>query len=153
MTALTVRQTPTSLAISTTTGHTLLSSAVARDLAARPDRAATVAVCEAMIAHSSPSTVSQVAATYERLAVHYPPSARLSPGQVQSLKADWLRLLGHLPPDILQEAADRYLMSEARFMPTPGQLNAIAAPIWSVRQILARRAREALDLICEQVAA
>lgn len=86
--------------------------------------------------------------TFERLAVHFPES-KLSPKERIVVKRDWLRLLGHIPADILANACDAYLMSGARFFPTPGQINVIAEPAAKYRHALANRARDTLAAIKE----
>jgi hypothetical protein len=104
-----------------------------------------------VIAAEAPAEPAQFAVTLERLWLHYP-EHRLSPQEQRLVIQDWRRLMGHLPADILQAAADAYVMSPARFAPTPGQLNALADKLWSYRKALVSRAREAIALIHQQVA-
>lgn len=132
-------------------GLKFLPKSVARDLASLPDRAEVVAECQAVIAAERPARPDQFAIVLEKLALHYPEN-RLSPGEQKLVLQDWRRLMGHLPADILQAAADAYVMSPARFFPTPGQLHAQADKLWGVRKILAQRARDTLELIQQQVA-
>ncbi|NEX95403.1 hypothetical protein, partial [Caulobacter sp. 17J65-9] len=118
----------------------------ARELAALPDRAAVLAECRAALAAAEPAPPAAFALTLERLALHYPES-RLTPPEQTLVAKDWRRLAGHLPADVLARAADDYVLSPARFFPTPGQLLALAEPAFAWRRALARRARQTLDLI------
>lgn len=102
--------------------------------------------CRAVIRASEAAPAVDFAVQIERLALHYPES-RLTRQEQGVVLKDWRRLLGHLPTDILAEAVDEYLLSPARFFPTPGQLDAIAGPKWRYRQLLARRAREVRALV------
>lgn len=102
--------------------------------------------CQSIIRAGSPAQPEAFAVTIERLALHYPEN-RLSPAEQRLLLKDWRRLMGHLPADILAAAADAYIMSAARFFPTPGQLNAIAEKAWGARKLLAQRAKDALALM------
>lgn len=102
--------------------------------------------CRQIIAAEQPARPDQFALILEKLSLHYPES-KLTPAERKLVLQDWRRLMGDLPPDILQAAVDAYVMSPARFFPTPGQLYAAADKIWSYRKLLARRARETLELI------
>lgn len=86
------------------------------------------------------------AAEFERMALHFW-EGRLTPAEEKIVKADWLRLMGHIPADLMREAVDRYLLSTARFRPTPGQLLDVIASDLRYRQSLANRATEALKLL------
>jgi hypothetical protein len=119
---------------------------VARQLASAIDRDAVVRECRSILAAETPARPEQFALILEKLALHYPEN-KLSPAEQKLILQDWRRLMGELPPDILQAAVDAYVMSPARFFPTPGQLYTVADKIWSYRKLLARRAREALALI------
>lgn len=99
-----------------------------------------------------PTSLPEFAVIVERMWLHYPES-RLPETERILVAEDWRRLMGHLPADILQAAADAYVMSPARFSPTPGQLSAVAEKAWSYRKLLAGRARETLALIGAQVSA
>lgn len=123
---------------------------MARDLAAAPERGEVVRECQQVLAAEKPAQPEQFAVILEKLSLHYPEN-RLSPAEQKLVVQDWRRLLGHLPADILQAAADAYVMSSARFMPTPGQLYAVAEKLWGYRKCLAERARETLAAIQAQV--
>ena len=110
------------------------------------DRSPVLAECQEIIDAARPATAEQFALIVERFALHYP-EAKLTPQERKLVMRDWLRLLGHLPADMLEAAADAYVMSPARFFPTPGQFNAVIERAWNYRQALARRARETLDLM------
>jgi hypothetical protein len=125
---------------------------VARELATLPERAELVAECRAVLAAEAPAAPEAFAVILERLALHYPEN-RLEPAEQKLLLKDWRRLMGHLPADILAAAADTYVMSPARFFPTPGQLNAVASKLWAMRKLLAQRARDTLELIEQERAA
>lgn len=129
----------------------MLPKNVARDLAASPERADVVRECQQILSAERPAKVEQFAVILEKLSLHYPEN-RLSPAEQKLVLQDWRRLLGHMPADILQAAADAYVMSPARFMPTPGQLNAIAEKLWGYRKRLADRARDTLAMIQQQTA-
>lgn len=107
--------------------------------------------CQQILSAERPAKVEQFAVILEKLSLHYPEN-RLSPAEQKLVLQDWRRLLGHMPADILQAAADAYVMSPARFMPTPGQLNAIAEKLWGYRKRLADRARDTLAMIQQQTA-
>jgi hypothetical protein len=128
-----------------------LPRSVSRELAASPNRSEILSECRAILAAEAPANEREFATVIERLWLHYPES-KLSPAEQRLVVQDWRRLLGHLPPDILQAAADAYVMSPARFAPTPGQLYALAEKLWGYRQRLAARAKETLSMIQQQVA-
>lgn len=115
----------------------------ARHLATLPERDEIARECSLVVAADTPAVPQDFALTFERLAVHFPES-KLNAGEQTVLKRDWLRLLGHLPADIFANACDAYLMSGARFFPTPGQINQIAEPAAKYRALLANRARDTL---------
>ena len=102
--------------------------------------------CQAIVAAERPASPQQFALIIEKLALHYPEN-KLTPAEQKLILQDWRRLMGELPADILQAAVDAYVMSPARFFPTPGQLYAVAEKIWSYRKLLAGRARETLSII------
>lgn len=127
-------------------GLRFLKKSVARELATLPERDDIVRECLAVVNAEAPASPQSFAVTLERLALHYPEN-RLTPAEQKLLLKDWRRLMGHLPSDILAAAADTYIMSAQRFFPTPGQLNTVAERLWQMRKLLAKRARETLDLI------
>ena len=127
-------------------GLKYLPKNVARQLADEPNREMVLAECQAIVSAEAPAQPEQFALILEKLALHYPES-KLTPSEQKLVVQDWRRLMGHLPADILQSAVDAYVMSPARFYPTPGQLNAIAEKLWNYRRLLAGRARETLALI------
>lgn len=133
-------------------GLKLLPKNVARVLADLDDRSSVVTECQAIMAAERPANIAEFAVILERLWLHYPDSAR-APQEQKIIADDWRRLMGHLPADILQSAADAYVLSPARFSPTPGQLSAVAEKAWAYRKALAGRARETLALIGAQVSA
>lgn len=149
MNDLTVLPTPAPLSVES--GLTLLPKSVARELAALPERGDVIRECRAILAAEAPANVEAFGVILEKFGLHYPES-RLEAPEHRLVMQDWRRLLGHLPPDILQAACDAYLMSPARFFPTPGQLNALAEKLWAYRRMLASRARQTLDLIQQQTA-
>jgi hypothetical protein len=102
--------------------------------------------CQAIIWANTPSPPQAFALAFERLAIHYPES-KLTQEEQTVQRGDWLRLLGHIPADIFSSACDAYLMSPARFFPTPGQIAQIAEPAHRYREALARRAHETVSLI------
>jgi hypothetical protein len=116
------------------------------DLRNRPE---ILAECRAVIAAETPTPIEQFAVIVERLALHYPEN-KLSVQERKAAMQDWRRLLGHLPADILGAAADAYLMSPARFFPTPGQLNELAEPMWRYREALVKRANDVLALVRDE---
>lgn len=122
-----------------------------RELAASPDRNQVLAECRLALDAARPAAQGQFAVILEKLWLHYPEN-RLTPAEQKQVKQDWWRLMGHLPADILQAAADAYVLSPARFAPTPGQLLALVAKPMGYRKALADRARETMDLIQQQVA-
>ncbi len=129
----------------------MLTKNVARELACLPERDEVVRECQAVIAAAEPAPLDAFAMAVERLALHYPES-RLTPQESRMVLADWRRLLGHLPSDIMAAGVDAYVMSPARFFPTPGQFAALVDSPWKIRQILAKRARDALDLMNQSAA-
>lgn len=145
------RQLPQAAPPAVECGLKFLPKSVARQLAAAPERDDVIRECRAVIMAEAPAPAEQFALIIEKLALHYPES-RLSTQEHKLVVQDWRRLLGELPPDILQAAADAYVMSPARFFPTPGQLLAVAEKLWSYRKCLASRARETLALIEAQQA-
>lgn len=132
-------------------GLMFLPKAVPRDLAASADRNRVLAECRTALDATRPATQTQFAVILEKLWLHYP-EHRLDAAEQKLVKQDWWRLMGHLPADILQAAADAYVLSPARFAPTPGQLLALVVKPMSYRKALADRARETLELIQQQVA-
>ena len=130
-------------------GLTYLPRSVARQLSQAPNRDAIIAECRTVLSAEKPAEPEAFALTVERLALHYPEN-KLTPQERKHVLKDWRRLMGHLPADILGAAVDAYVMTAARFFPTPGQLDAIASPMWAYRQALARRAGETLNLMGEQ---
>lgn len=118
----------------------------ARELAALPERDAVAAECRAVLRATRPAPAAAFAVILERLALHYPENRLTTAEQALVLK-DWRRLAGHLPGPVLAAAADAWVASPARFFPTPGQLMALAEPMWSWRRALAERARQTLALI------
>lgn len=120
----------------------------ARQLATLPERDDVARECALVVRADTPAVPQDFAMTFERLAVHFPES-RLTPKEQGIVKRDWLRLLGHIPADILANACDAYLMSGARFFPTPGQIGQIAEPAAKYRAALAKRARETIASIKE----
>ena len=130
-------------------GLNLLKKKPARALAVHEDRALVLAECHAVIEAAVPASLESFGMQVERLALHYPES-RLTAQERAVVIRDWRRLMGHLPFDILAEAVDEYLMSPARFFPTPGQLDALANPMFKFRSLLAQRARDTLLAIGQQ---
>lgn len=118
----------------------------ARLLVELPDRAALLAECRLVTAATVAADPAAFAVQVERLALHYPEN-RLSREEQVVLLRDWRRLLGHLPLDILAASVDLYILSPARFFPTPGQFNEIADGMWRLRKMLADRAREVLAIV------
>ena len=125
---------------------------MARELVSLPQRDEVVRECQAVIAAAQPAPLDAFAIAVERLALHYPES-RLTPQESRMVLADWRRLLGHLPADIMAAGVDAYVMSPARFFPTPGQFAALVESPWQIRQILAKRAKNALDLMQQSASA
>lgn len=115
------------------------------------NRDALRAESERVLAMMEPTTIGRFAVEVERLAAHYPEN-RLTPGEQKVVKADWWRLLGHVPLDLMQTGVDRYVLSPARFFPTPGQFLAGIAEDLRYRQVLADRAKELLVLIANHPA-
>lgn len=107
--------------------------------------------CRDVVAAEAPAQPEVFALILARMALHFPEN-RLSPQEQKLVLKDWRRLLGDMPADILEATADAYVMSPARFFPTPGQFNAVAGPMWQYRKALARRAREALVALGEVAA-
>ena len=124
-------------------GLKLLPKKTPQELALHDDPGVVRAECNAVLTAVRPATLEQFGTHVERLALHYPES-RLTPLDRSIVIRDWRRLLGHLPVDILAQAVDDYLMSPARFFPTPGALDVFAAPMWRWRSLLARRATSTL---------
>lgn len=93
-----------------------------------------------------PIRPQEFALQFERMLVHYWPGD-LNPHEGKILRADWLRLLGHLPADLMALGVDRYLLSTNRHKPTPGVFLDLVAKDLSLRQALARRAKETLALL------
>lgn len=106
--------------------------------------------CRAVLLGCEGAALPAFATIVERLSLHYPES-RLTAGEAKLVNEDWWRLLGDVPPDLLRLAADRWLMSTARFFPTPGQLKASISNEIAIRNILQRRAEETLTLLQDAV--
>ncbi len=107
--------------------------------------------CRAFLAVHRPSPSSFFAQQVERLATHYP-EGKLTPGEQKVVMADWFRLLRHVPADILADGVDAYLLTPARFFPTPGQFLELIESKIRYREALARRAQAALDLAAGKAA-
>jgi hypothetical protein len=78
------------------------------------------------------------------LALHYP-ARPLTDAQAERLAADWIADLGHLPADILDAACRDWRRSANGFAPTPGQLLALADPIFRGRAFYLEAAERLLD--------
>ncbi|WP_299129441.1 hypothetical protein [uncultured Amaricoccus sp.] len=89
----------------------------------------------------TPATPQQIAGLIEELVWHYPNPDRPDAAR-RALAKDWLRDLGHLPEDILEAACTAWRRAPNVFAPTPGQLLALANPIFETRRFWARRATE-----------
>lgn len=87
---------------------------------------------------------------FERLALHYPENP-LAPGEQKVVFEDWRRLFRDVPAFGLQQAIDAYLMTPARFMPTPGQLAPHIETAIAYWRGMARRARQTLALIEDEL--
>lgn len=86
-----------------------------------------------------PATPKQIVGLIEELVWHYPNPDRPDAAR-RALAKDWLRDLGHLPEDILNAACTAWRRAPNVFAPTPGQLLALANPIFDTRRFWARRA-------------
>jgi hypothetical protein len=128
-----------------------LSRLLPRECAALADRGGDelqriLAECHAALRALEPAPPEAFARAYERLALHYPEGSLSAPEQ-KLVYADWRRLLGETPADVLNAAIDAFVMTPARFMPTPGQLAPHIETAYGLRRVLARRARDTLALI------
>lgn len=90
-----------------------------------------------------PADKREIAGHIERLTVHYWAKV-LDDNAMRLYVQDWLADVGHLPADILAAACARWRQGDKAFMPTPGQLLALAAPIHSFRAALHKRAADLL---------
>lgn len=135
-------------ALDVESGLKFLPKSAARALAESPQRQEIVVECRRVIAAEHPASAEEFALIIERLWLHYP-EHRLGEREQKLILQDWRRLMGDLPADLLRAAADAYLLSPARFAPTPGQLMATVRERWGYRLCLARRAKEILGLISE----
>lgn len=115
-------------------------------LATLPERDDVIRECRAVRHAEKPTTPVEFATILAKFVLHYPEN-RLSPEEQRVVLQDWRRLLADLPADILQSACDAYLMSGARWFPTPGQLFKVAEANWTYRKRLSDRAGETLALI------
>lgn len=87
-----------------------------------------------------------MAVALDRLALHYPERQMAEKDQAR-LYGDWRRLIGDIPIDLLDQAIDSYLLSPARFHPTPGQLLELVRRDLAYRKGMAERAAKALSII------
>lgn len=105
------------------------------------ERAQIAPTAAALNAALTPATPQQIAGLIEELVWHYPNPERPDAAR-HALAKDWLRDLGHLPEDILGAACTAWRRAPNVFAPTPGQLLALANPIFETRRFWARRAVE-----------
>lgn len=124
----------------------LLPTNLPMALARHPERETVLAECHLAIAQAEPAAPVEFARAYERLALHYPESS-LATAEQRVVFADWRRLLADIPAELLNRAVDGYLLSPARFFPTPGQLAIGVRAQVAYRKGLAKWAQQTLDLI------
>ena len=148
MSELTVINPPQAATPAVESGLRLLPKSGAWALAEHPDRGAVLRECREVIAAEPAASIETFALILERFALHFPEN-RLSPEEQRLVLGDWRRLMGDLPADILQSACDAYIMSPARWFPTPGQLYAVGKQNWEYRKALVNRARDTLRIMGE----
>lgn len=91
-----------------------------------------------------PADVKQIAGHIERLTLHYWTKS-LDPASMRLYLRDWVEDMRHLPVDVLASACAQWRRSDKAFMPTPGQILALADPILRYRRSLANRAASLLE--------
>ena len=91
-----------------------------------------------------PAAVKQIAGHIERLTLHYW-TKPLDSASMRLYVRDWIDDVGHLPVDVLASACAQWRRGANAFMPTPGQLLALADPILRYRRALAQRAASLID--------
>ena len=146
MNDLTVTNLPLAVRPSVESSLKWLPRNVASVLATLPERDDVIRECRKIRMAEKPTTPEEFALIIAKFVLHFPEN-RLSPEEQRMVLLDWRRLLGDMPVDILQSACDAYVMSPARWFPTPGQLFAVAEANWTYRRRLAARANETLALI------
>lgn len=92
-----------------------------------------------------PASPNDIAEMIRRLAWHYPQPPRTAQAQ-RAIAEDWLADLAHLPADIIDAACSQWRRAPNVYAPNPGQLLALADPIWRHRRALAERAERLLEL-------
>tara|TARA_R110002073_G_scaffold303806_1_gene472266 strand:+ start:4355 stop:4861 length:507 start_codon:yes stop_codon:yes gene_type:complete len=111
-----------------------------------PENRAMIAQAAAGLAASlSPANPNEIAQLIRRLAWHYPQPPRLAAAQ-RAIAEDWLADMAHLPADIIDAACAQWRRAANEYAPTPGQLLALANPIWEQRRTLAIRAERFLEI-------
>jgi hypothetical protein len=91
-----------------------------------------------------PADVKQIAGHIERLTLHYW-TKPLDPASMRLYVRDWIDDVAHLPVDVLASACAQWRRGANAFMPTPGQLLALADPILRYRRALASRAASLIE--------
>jgi len=86
-----------------------------------------------------PATPKEIAGRIEALTVHYWDRQR-DEASSRIYVRDWVDDMGEVPADILEAACVAWRRSDARFMPTPGQLLKLAGEIQYWREFYLQRA-------------
>ena len=107
-----------------------------------PEEQADLARAAAALSTSlSPANPSEIAEMVDRLAWHYPRTARPEKAR-RAVAEDWLSDLAHLPADIIDAACAAWRRAPNDYAPTPGHLLALATPILEARRFWARLAAQ-----------
>jgi hypothetical protein len=107
-----------------------------------PEERAELARAAAALSTSlSPATPGEIAEMIDRLAWHYPRTARPAAAR-RTIAEDWIADLAHLPADIIDAACAAWRRAPNDFAPTPGHLLALATPILEARRFWARLAAQ-----------
>ena len=132
-----------------------LPNAVARALAEKAvrsdsERSLIVNECNTVLAANQPASPLEVAQLVRRLMNHYR-TPDMNEADLQGVIEDWLEDLGPYPFDVLRDAMAAYRQSpKASFKPMPGNIVELATGRAGFRLMLAKRARETLELIAAE---
>lgn len=107
------------------------------------DKGELAMVARALEASLTPVDMPTALSLIERLSRHYPRQTR-NEREAEFYLEDWWQDVSEFPADILASACAQYRRSEAKWMATPGQIRALAEPILSYRQRLAKKAADVL---------
>lgn len=103
--------------------------------------------CDIAITANEPATAPQVAILLHRLSLHYP-DRKLNDKEAASVAQDWLSDLAGIPYDLIESAFTAWRRGpKSSFYPKPGEILAIIESEVRYRKHLAKRAREALELL------